>query len=293
MTGDFSQEIEERWQQVLGACTEFGFATHSSEPEQRERGSVGTFFTVQLLLSDEDDSNFLDSKDRLRLLYRHLADISEEQLLEPYGIFFTRIGVNGEHPVYPGSKAAFIEGLWKSTHMAQGLIQVRWSETLQAPVMEARAGKPSRTIIYPDGSTIDDAWRHEIRQEFKKIYQKFGVSYLRAPTFTGADLSRADLGGDFQVRYEHHDDILTPADRLNLLVSAIAKKLVELVDRGFHVSPETILQKPITKDNPISVAEMIARLRPRFTTDRKSNQGVELFWTVFSPRHTTPKDRQP
>ena len=141
-----------------------------------------------------------------------------------------------------------------------------------------------RSVTLPSGRTIDDNWRHALRAEFKKLYAPFGFINT-PPRFTTYSLGEADFGGDFRVP---HNDILTFEDSAALFVKAVARKLVQLVDKGLLVSPETRLRKPITKDDNVTVDEMAKQLRPLLrppsAPDREGK--LTMHWTVYSPEHS-------
>jgi hypothetical protein len=78
-------------------------------------------------------------------------------------------------------------------------------------------------------------------------------------------------------------------ERGDLLVKAIAKKLCELIDRGFMIKPVTRLHQGLTKDSKPTIDGMVKALEPRMRSGADPRSAGTLFvsWVVVRTKEAT------
>ena len=249
---------------------------------------------------DRGEEGLLEDTDRIRMLVKKLAERVAKQVDEGRPCAFKNSPpldwtVSGERQI---QKCMLNQAFGPmSVGVPNKGFKLYWLQrTNKAPAQaELDEGKVSKKIIYPDGSEIDDGWRHDLRGEFKKVFEQFGV-YNRAPArFSKWSIHEADFGGEFEI-LNAPENMFTQKQRADLMVKAIAKKLIELAHRGYLIRPETRLAQAFGPGGqPIpSVDEVVRLLKPSYqeSTDPRRPAKLKVYWIVESAAHL-PKKKSP
>jgi len=80
-----------------------------------------------------------------------------------------------------------------------------------------------------------DYWRKKLRQEFTKFNQEFGIMLLKSERFDPYDMKMAVLGGEYNFLVSGDSLTLPKEKRFELWKKAYAKKIHELVAKGYRV----------------------------------------------------------
>ena len=121
-----------------------------------------------------------------------------------------------------------------------------------------------------------DAWRKQMREEFKKIYKTFDVVSPATKFYGPAASKGANFGGIFVMK--DHNALLDIDTKFDLFISEMAKYLVALQKQGYGVYFGHAW-KDTEKD--LSLTEMIQRIRQMLTREKNTADGNKLFELVW------------
>jgi hypothetical protein len=90
-----------------------------------------------------------------------------------------------------------------------------------------------------------DFWRLQLRKELNDMRKSFGVVMKGAASFDKYNDYVADFGGEYNVLVSGQSSLLTRDDRYDLFLKALAKKIKQIVDKGFRVQFDFGYYRPI------------------------------------------------
>jgi hypothetical protein len=80
-----------------------------------------------------------------------------------------------------------------------------------------------------------DFWRLELRKELNDMRKSFGVVIRAGVAFDKYNDFVADFGGEYNVLVSGQSSLLTRDDRYDLFLKALAKKMKQIMDKGFRI----------------------------------------------------------
>lgn len=121
-----------------------------------------------------------------------------------------------------------------------------------------------------------DAWRKQMREEFKKMYKIFDIVSPATKFYGGAASNGANFGGIFVMK--DLNSLLDIDTKFDLFISEMAKYLVALQKQGYGVYFGHAWK---AHEKELSLTEMIQRIRNAMKHEKNTADGNKLFELVW------------